>query len=65
MAAEGVVVAGGLWLMACTWRHRMAKTHGVALAMMLWGLVLLAQQVLPRVGYAKSDPADPSRWVCS
>ena len=65
MAAEGVVVAGGLWLMVCTWRHRMAKTHGVALAMMLWGLVLLAHQVLPRVGYAKSDSASPARWVCS
>jgi len=63
MGAEGMVIAGGLWLMVCTWRQRMAKTHGVALVMILWGLMLVAHQVLPRVGYAKS--AKPSYWVCT
>ena len=65
MGAEGMVIAGGLWLMVCTWRNRMAKTHGVALVMILWGLVLVGHQVLPRVGYAKTDPAKPSQWVCA
>ena len=65
LGAEGMVVAGGLWLMTCTWRHRMARMHGVALVTMLWGLMLVAHQVLPRVGYAKSDPASPSRWTCT
>jgi hypothetical protein len=64
MAAEGMVVAGGLWLMVCTWRQRMAKAHGVAMAIILWGLVLIAHQVLPRVGYAKGDPSKPARWAC-
>lgn len=64
MGAEAMVIAGGLWLMACTWRQRMAKTHGVALVMILWGLMLVAHQVLPRVGYAKTDPGKPSQWVC-
>jgi len=65
MAAQGMVVAGGLWLMVCTWRQRMAKTHGLAVAVILWGLMLIAHQVLPRVGYAKSDPAKPPQWVCA
>lgn len=64
LGAEGMVVAGGLWLMVCTWRQRMAKTHGVALVTLLWGLMLIAYQVLPRVGYAKTDPAKPARWAC-
>ena len=64
MGAEAMIVAGGLWLMACTWRSRMAKTHGVALLMLLWGLVLIGHEILPRIGYARSDAADPPRWVC-
>ena len=63
MGAEAMVIAGGLWLMVCTWRQRMPKTHGVALVMLLWGLMLVGHQVLPRVGYAKSTK--PSRWVCT
>jgi hypothetical protein len=65
MGAQGMVVTGGLWLMVCTWRQHMAKTHGLALIVMLWGLTLIAHQVLPRVGYAKDDPSKPSQWVCS
>jgi hypothetical protein len=65
MGAEGMIVAGGLWLMACTWRSRMAKTHGVALVLLLWGLMLIGHQVLPRIGYAKTNPAKPALWVCA
>jgi len=65
MGAEGMIVAGGLWLMACTWRSRMAKTHGVALVLVLWGLMLIGHQILPRIGYAKTDPAKPARWWCA
>jgi len=64
MGAEAVIVVGGLWLVACTWRSRMAKTHGVALVLVLWGLMLIGHQILPRIGYAKSNPANPPRWWC-
>ena len=64
LGAEGVIVVGGLWLVACTWRARMAKTHGVALILVLWGLMLIGHQILPRVGYAKTDAAHPARWWC-
>jgi hypothetical protein len=65
MGAEVMIVAGGLWLMVCTWRARMAKTHGVALLLLLWGLMLIGHQVLPRIGYAKTDAASPALWWCA
>lgn len=64
MGAEGMIVAGGLWLMACTWRARMAKTHGAGLVLLLWGLMLIGHQVLPRIGYAKTDAVNPPQWRC-
>lgn len=64
MGAEAVVVVGGLWVVACTWRARMARTHGVALVLVLWGVMLIGHQILPRIGYAKTDPAAPARWRC-
>jgi hypothetical protein len=65
MAAQAVIVGGGLWLMACTWRSRMAKTHGASLVLILWGLALLGHQILPRIGYAKTDPSRPATWWCA
>lgn len=64
LGAEGVIVIGSLWLVACTWRARMAKTHGVALILVLWGLMLIGHQILPRIGYAKTDAARPAEWWC-
>jgi len=51
-------------LMVCTWRSRMPKTHGVALALVLWGLGLIGHQVFPRIGYAKVDATNPAQWWC-
>lgn len=65
LAAEGVVVVGGLWVAAATWRARMPKTHALAMAAMLWGVGLLAIEVLPRIGYAKPDPGRSAGWECA
>jgi hypothetical protein len=65
MAAVAVMLASAVWVVTYTWRFHMAKTHGVALMMVLGALALLAVQVLPRVGYAKADAAHPQRWLCS
>ena len=61
MFAELLVVVGGLWAVAWTWQHRMVRGHAVAMVMVLWGIALIAAQVLPRVGYA----ADAAKWWCS
>jgi hypothetical protein len=60
MLAEVLIVVGGLWTVTWTWDRRMPRAHGIAMAMVLWGLVLLTAQVLPRIGYA----AVPAHWWC-
>jgi hypothetical protein len=39
---------------------RNGLTHLVSFVLFYWGLVLAAEQVLPRIGYA----ADPAAWLC-
>jgi len=36
----------------------------IAIALAVGGLVLVAAQVLPRVGYARTDRAHPAEWMC-
>ncbi len=54
------VVAGGVWSAVWTWRHRAASAHVLSVLLIVWGLMLGATEVLPRVGYAKA--ALP--WTC-
>jgi hypothetical protein len=60
LAAASVVVIGGGWAAVSTWHRRRPMAHVVALLVTLWGIGLLAAEVLPRVGYAKQTV----RWVC-
>lgn len=64
LAAVSVVAASGVWSAVWTWRHRSARGHTVSLLLILWGLVLGAMEVLPRVGYGKPDAMHPATWVC-
>jgi hypothetical protein len=59
-----VVIVSGGWSAIWTWRHRSAQGHVLSLLLILWGLVLGAQEVLPRVGYAKPDAMHPAIWMC-
>ena len=58
-AVAAVTVAGG-WASVSSWKHRMAVPHVLSLGVVLWGLVLTAAQVLPRIGYA----AHAAAWRC-
>ena len=53
LAAVIVVVASGVWSAAWTWKHRVGRAHALSILLIVWGLVLGAQEVLPRIGYAK------------
>lgn len=64
LAAVVVVVTAGVWSSVWSWRHRAAKAHVLSLLLILWGLILGAQQVLPRVGYARADLLHPATWSC-
>jgi hypothetical protein len=64
LAAVAVVAGSGIWSAVWSWRHRAGRAHGLSLLLILWGLVLGAVEVLPRVGYAKPDDAHPATWSC-
>jgi hypothetical protein len=64
VGVEGVIVLGGLWVASTTWRGRLPKMHAFSLLIVLAGLVLIAAEVLPRIGYAASDPKHPPRMWC-
>jgi hypothetical protein len=60
LAAAGIVVLAGAWAGISTWHRRRAIGHVLAILVLLWGLILIAAEVLPRVGYAKAA----IRWTC-
>ena len=51
--AAAMVPIAGAWAGLATWRRRMGFAHLLALGVIAAGAVLLAQIVLPRIGYAK------------
>jgi len=61
VGAAAAVVVAGLWSSISSWRRRMGLAHSLALGVTLWGMVLLAREILPRTGYAKQ----PLTWICS
>ncbi len=62
-AISGVTIAG-LWSSVWTWRHRTARAHVLSLVLVLYAIVLGAVEILPRIGYAKSDTTRPTGFAC-
>lgn len=60
IGAAAAVVVAGLWSSIASWRRRMGLAHSLALGVTLWGMVLLAREILPRTGYAKQA----LHWTC-
>ncbi|MCE9603106.1 MAG: hypothetical protein K8S21_12955 [Gemmatimonadetes bacterium] len=54
-----VLVSGG-WASIMAWRSHVALAHLSALVVFFWGIVLAAEQVLPRIGYAAIE----ATWMC-
>ena len=50
----------GAWAAMAAWRCRMPAVHVVALIVIFWSIVLAAEQILPRVGYAY----ETATWMC-
>lgn len=64
LGAVGVVVLAGGWSAVWTWRHRTARAHLLSLLVLVWGIVLGAMEILPRVGYAIPTAEHPAAWSC-
>jgi hypothetical protein len=64
LGVELMIVVGGAWVALTTWRHRLPRMHVLSLVIILAGLILLAVEVLPRVGYASVDAKHPPSFSC-
>jgi hypothetical protein len=56
----GLVVIAGIWGAASSWNRRLGLPHVLSVLTIIWGLALIAAEVLPRVGYAAISAA----WGC-
>lgn len=59
-AVSMVLLAGGATALV-SWRLRSGAAHLLSLLLFFWGLLLAAEQVLPRIGYA----VDRAGWRCA
>jgi hypothetical protein len=64
LGAVAVVMLAGIWTSVWTWRHRAGKAHLLSLLLALWGGILGAREILPRVGYAIPSFDHPAQWLC-
>jgi hypothetical protein len=60
LGAVATVLVVGAALAFDSWRLRSGPAHVLSLILVFWGIVLAAEQVLPRIGYA----ADLASWRC-
>jgi hypothetical protein len=60
VGAVSSVVLAGSWIGFVSWRRRNGYAHVLALILAFWGVVLVAEQLLPRIGYA----AEAAVWQC-
>ena len=54
------VVVAGVWSSLSSWKRRLGVAHVLSQGLVIWGLILAAREILPRVGYAK----DAATWFC-
>ena len=61
LGAAAFLVFAGVWGAVRSWHTRVGLAHVLSLLSLLWGLGLVAHEVLPRIGYAAKTLA----WTCS
>jgi len=60
LGAVATVLLAGAGIAFESWRLRSGLAHVLSLILIFWAMVLAAEQVLPRIGYA----ADQASWRC-
>jgi hypothetical protein len=60
LGAVVVVILAGGWVAVLSWQLSNAIAHVLSLVLILWGLILTSDVLLPRTGYA----AVPATWQC-
>ena len=64
LGVETMLLVGGIWVATYAWRYRLPRIHVMSLVVALGGLVLIALELLPRIGYAAVDPQALPEWMC-
>jgi hypothetical protein len=60
LVGVAAVLVAGVWSSISSWKGRLGFAHILSELLIIWGLVLGAREVLPRVGYAKTAAS----WLC-
>lgn len=53
------VIAAGVWASVSSWRRRLGFAHVISQVLIIWGVLLMTREVLPRVGAKPQAP-----WLC-
>src|SRR5207302_11289061 len=53
------VIAAGLWASISCWKRRLGVAHAVSQILIVWGILLMTREVLPRVGANAA-----ALWLC-
>jgi hypothetical protein len=61
LGAVVTVIISGAWIGFASWKLRSGLVHILSLVLIFWGIVLAAEQLLPRIGYA----SDRASWACA
>ena len=59
LAGVTTVIAAGLWSSLSSWKRRLGVAHVISQVLIIWGILLLTREVLPRVGASAS-----AVWLC-
>lgn len=60
LGAVAAVILAGAWAGVTAWKLRAGWAHILSLMLVFWGIVLVAEQILPRIGYS----VDWATWRC-
>ncbi len=60
LVGVAAVIAAGIWSGVSSWKRRLGFAHALSHLLIVWGTVLAAREVLPRIGYAKAI----APWLC-
>jgi hypothetical protein len=53
------VIAAGLWASLSSWKRRLGFAHVVSQILIVWGILLMTREILPRVGEKAA-----TLWLC-
>jgi len=60
-----LVPFASMWVVGCTWQRRLARSHALTIALLVYGLAFAALRFAPRLGHADPTLVAPVAWRCT